>query len=433
MQHKGSLLSILLTTFVLSGCGAGTTKSDWTYSVNMSDKNFDLQNLAVGESASEFRFFRHTTQPYVVDSFQADGLALNTVIIDDYSLRPTVFNKTSGIGYGYKTTLTGTEISKYNNSSELVWNFSENEIPEMAGEFESSQLFFDDVDSKLVVAMDSELLMLSGTGELLASSNTLALETDCSTIISVKFQTDDSISISCKASGLLYSYHFDENLNTLDNFSVPISTYASNTYFALSSDSVYVYFDANITKFNFQGDPQWSMNTTGTRTKLYLQSDSLLVLSNEKDTNKPTLQRFNSTGEVEWEYQADTLLSQDTNLLMSENNLLLTYKDVTSGLKLDTTSEDIGTVTASVKNHLLSDNGELIKLVVMDNQSTLYLTIFSYYGSYTSNAGIAKTRGFMVVDSTLVLLNDYLTVDLVDGVFQNIQDMAQLSAYTLSE
>ena len=69
----------------------------------------------------------------------------------------------------------------------------------------------------------------------------------------------------------------------------------------------------------------------------------------------------------------------------------------------------------------------------MNNQSTLYLTLFSYYGSYTSNAGIAKTRDFMVVGSTLVLLNDYLTIDIADGAFTNIQDMAQLSAYTLSE
>ena len=431
MRRKRSLASVLLTTFILSGCGAGATKSDWTYSVNMS--NFNLQNLAIGEKPSEFRFFRHTSQSYLADSFQADGVVLNTVSVDDYSLRPTVFNKTSGIGYGYKTTLTGAEVSKYNKYSELVWSLSGNDIPEMAGEFDSSQLFFDDSDSNLIVAMDAELLMLSESGVLLATSNTLSLETDCSTVISVKFQTNENISISCTAGGTLYNYHFDKNLNVLENFSVPISNFASNTYFVLSSDSIYVYFDASITKYNIQGESQWSMDTTGIRTKLYLQNDALLILSNEKDTNKPTLQRLNNIGEVEWEYQADTLLSEETNLLISENHLLLSYKDVTSGLKLDTTSEDIGSITASIKNHLLSSNGELIKLVIMDNHSTLYFILFSYYGSYTSNAGVDQTRDFIVVDSTLVLLNDYLTVDLADGAFTNIQDMAQLSAYSLSE
>ncbi len=433
MQRKGSIASILLTTFILSGCGAGATKSDWTYNVDMFSKDFGLQNLAIGENTAGFRFFRHSSQGYAADNFQSNGIVLDTLLVDDYDLRPTVFNKVSGTGYGHKTTITGTEIAKYNNSSELVWSLSGTDIPEMMGEFESSQLFLNNVNDKLIVAMDSNLLMFSESGELLTSSNTLTVETDCSTIISVKFHIDDSTSISCKSNETLVNYHFDKNLNTIDSFSTPISYAVSNTYFALSSDAIYISFDGSITKYNFQGESQWSMSTTGLLTKLYLQNDSLLVLSNEKETNKPTLQKFDKNGEVEWVYQVDTLLSKETSLLMSGNKLLLSYKDVTSGLKIDTTSEDIGTVTASIKNHLLSDNGELIKIVNMDNQSTIYITLFSYYGSYTTNAGISKTRDFITTDSTLVLLNDYLTVDLVDGTFDNIKDRAQLSAYSLSE
>ncbi|OUS26452.1 hypothetical protein A9Q99_18120 [Gammaproteobacteria bacterium 45_16_T64] len=424
---------MLFFTLPLSGCGAGTTKYDWSYGVNISNEQFENQTLSIGESPSNFRFFSYGSPNYAAHNILSDGTLISIKTIGNYNARPRTFNQTTGISYDYGTTSLGVEVTQHDINNEVIWTRSENEISSFLGDFSSIRFFHSDSDNKLITTLNTDMIMLSGDGDYMTSSDIIGSNTDCNSIDRVKFLSDESILALCKSDSQLISYHLDSELNILDTFSTAISPFSTQTSYVLSSDSIYLYYDQTIKKYSYSGDIHWSIETTGKYQKLYMQNGTLLSLSHEQDTNIATLQKIDDSGVVEWKYQSGTLQSQDAKLLVSEHDLLLTYKDILSGFGLDTSTHEIGTISSVTKNHLLSNDGKLIKQVVSDKEATLYANFFGYFGKFVTDAGVVNTRDYLVVDSTLILLSDYLSTDLVGDEADNSPNRALLTGYSLNE
>lgn len=126
MRWNNSLISMLFFTLPLSGCGAGTTKYDWSYGVNISNEQFENQTLSIGENPSNFRFFSYGSPNYAAHNILSDGTLISIKTIGNYNVRPRTFNQTTGISYDYGTTSLGVEVTQYDINNEVIWTRSEN-------------------------------------------------------------------------------------------------------------------------------------------------------------------------------------------------------------------------------------------------------------------------------------------------------------------